>query len=254
MTHELQQNVFICYSDDDKLAARVIYRLLSKLGINTWFDEALLVPGSPWKEDVDKAINKASILLYLVGDNPPGNWQIEETNSFLSVGNDPSQIIPVLLPGATLEHLPNNLKNNNYIDLRNSTTDTMMDTIVTGLSPKLIDDKASVETILTNMASSAYTRGDYDTALNYLQQSLAIQRHARDKAGEGTTLNNMATAAHARGDYDTALNYLQQSLAIQRQIGDRAGEGTTLNNISQIFKARGDYDTAMDYLQRSMAI
>jgi tetratricopeptide (TPR) repeat protein len=35
------------------------------------------------------------------------------------------------------------------------------------------------------------------------------------------------------GDYDTALQYLKQSLAIQQEIGDKSGEGATLNNISQ---------------------
>ncbi|MCP4288681.1 MAG: tetratricopeptide repeat protein, partial [Gammaproteobacteria bacterium] len=37
------------------------------------------------------------------------------------------------------------------------------------------------------------------------------------------------------GDYDTALDYLKQSLAIQQEIGDKSGEGTTLNNMSQIY-------------------
>ena len=41
--------------------------------------------------------------------------------------------------------------------------------------------------------------------------------------------------AYARGDYETALCYLQQSLAIQQEIGDKSGVGSTLNNISQIF-------------------
>jgi tetratricopeptide (TPR) repeat protein len=64
----------------------------------------------------------------------------------------------------------------------------------------------------------------------------------------------MATTAHARGDYDTALDFLKKSLAIQQEIGDKSGEGTTLNNISQIYDARGDYDTALDFLKKSLAI
>ena len=51
---------------------------------------------------------------------------------------------------------------------------------------------------------------------------------------EGTTLNNISLIHSARGDYDTALNYLQQSLAIQQQIGDVAGLCTTLFNIGHI--------------------
>ncbi|MEW6285484.1 MAG: tetratricopeptide repeat protein, partial [Chloroflexota bacterium] len=96
--------------------------------------------------------------------------------------------------------------------------------------------------------------GDYETALQYLKQSLDIRRQIGDKAGEGTTLNNMATTAHAQGDYETALAYLKQSLDIMRQIGDKAGEGTTLNNISQIYDAQGDYETALAYLKQSLDI
>jgi tetratricopeptide (TPR) repeat protein len=117
-----------------------------------------------------------------------------------------------------------------------------------------IGDKSGEGTTINNISQIYDARGDYDTALQYLQRSLAIRQEIGDKSGEGTTLNNMATTAHARGDYDTALQYLKQSLAIQQEIGDKSGEGTTLNNISQIYGARGDYDTALQYLKQSLAI
>ncbi|MCH9697694.1 MAG: tetratricopeptide repeat protein, partial [Gammaproteobacteria bacterium] len=83
---------------------------------------------------------------------------------------------------------------------------------------------------------------------------LAIQQEIGDKLEEGTTLNNISQIFSARGDYETTLDYLKQSLAIQQEIGDKLGEGTTLNNISGIFSARGDYETALEYLKQSLAI
>ena len=56
-----------------------------------------------------------------------------------------------------------------------------------------------------------------------------------DRQGEGTTLNNISQIYHAKGDYDTALRYLEQSLAISQQIGDIAGLATTLYNMGAIF-------------------
>ena len=109
-------------------------------------------------------------------------------------------------------------------------------------------------TTLNNISQIYDARGDYATALTYLEQSLAIQREIGDKAGEGTTLNNLSQIYDARGDYATALTYLEQSLAIRREIGDKAGEGATLNNLSQIFKARGDYATALTYLEQCLTI
>ena len=102
--------------------------------------------------------------------------------------------------------------------------------------------------------TSHHILGEYDRALLYHEQSLAILRAIGDRAGEGVTLNNISQIYRARGDYATALTFLEQSLAIQRAIGDRAGEGRTLNNISQIYQAHGDYATALTFLEQSLAI
>ncbi|MCK5521805.1 MAG: tetratricopeptide repeat protein, partial [Thiomargarita sp.] len=80
---------------------------------------------------------------------------------------------------------------------------------------------------MNNISQVFKAQGDYETALDYLQQSLQISREIGDRAVEGATLNNISTLYHAQGDYETALDYLQQSLQIRRKIGDRAGEGTT---------------------------
>ena len=74
---------------------------------------------------------------------------------------------------------------------------------------------------------------------------LAISREIGDKSGEGNNLNNMSAIAYARGDYDTALGFLQQSLAIYREIGDTAGLCATLFNIGHIHALREEYQKAM---------
>jgi tetratricopeptide (TPR) repeat protein len=117
-----------------------------------------------------------------------------------------------------------------------------------------IGDRKGEGTTLNNISLIYDAKGDYDTALGYLEQSLAIRQQIGDRPGEGVTLNNLATTAHAKGDYDTALVYLEKSLAIQQQIGDRQGEGVTLNNLATTAHAKGDYDTALRYLEQSLAI
>jgi tetratricopeptide (TPR) repeat protein len=100
---------------------------------------------------------------------------------------------------------------------------------------------------------SAHTN-DYNKALSYLEQSLAISRQIDDKEGEGATLANIGNVFYAQGDYETALTHLKQSLAIMQQISNKAGESVTLNNISQIYQAQGDYEMALSYLKQSLAI
>jgi len=107
---------------------------------------------------------------------------------------------------------------------------------------------------LDQTGKQLFHTGDYQTAVDYLEQSLAIFQEIGDRAGEGTTLNNISAIYHAQGDDQTAVGYLEQSLAIQQEIGDRMGEGATLNNISTIYHAQGDDQTAVGYLRQSLAI
>jgi len=96
--------------------------------------------------------------------------------------------------------------------------------------------------------------GDYDKALLYLKQSLAIAQQTNHKQGEGSTLNNIATVYNAQGDYEMAATYLEQVLVIDQQIGNKASEGVTLNNIGENYLDRGDYKTALTYLKQSLVL
>ncbi|KPA13143.1 hypothetical protein MHK_006650, partial [Candidatus Magnetomorum sp. HK-1] len=48
----------------------------------------------------------------------------------------------------------------------------------------------------------------------------------------------------ARGDYETALRYLEQSLEIRREIGDRSGMCATLFNMGHIHSQNNDQQKA----------
>ena len=109
-------------------------------------------------------------------------------------------------------------------------------TLVKEWLPPLLESRhpAVRANALNSLGLSWHALGEYDQALDYLKQSLAILREIGDQQGEGATLNNISQIYAARGDYDRALDYLKLSLAIQREIGDKQGEGTTLNNLSAI--------------------
>jgi tetratricopeptide (TPR) repeat protein len=109
-------------------------------------------------------------------------------------------------------------------------------------------------TTLNNISQIYDARGDYDTALKYLEQSLKIQQEIGDKSGEGTTLNNMATTAHARGDYDTALKYLEQSLKIRQEIGDKSGMIATLHNMGHMAKQTNDVEEAIKLFSAALSL
>nr|MCW1967268.1 CHAT domain-containing protein [Anaerolineae bacterium] len=79
----------------------------------------------------------------------------------------------------------------------------------------------------------------YQQSLQAYQERAALAAAQKDYAD---IADNYAGLLHARGDYEAALPYFEQSLAIRQQIGDKSGEGTILNNMATTAHARGDYD------------
>ncbi len=58
--------VFLCHSKEDKLKARELYQKLVGDGIDPWFDEVNLLPGSDWDTEIRKAIRNSDAVLILM--------------------------------------------------------------------------------------------------------------------------------------------------------------------------------------------
>ena len=81
------------------------------------------------------------------------------------------------------------------------------------------------------MGNAYYSLGQYQQAIEYYQQWLAIAREIGDRGGEANSLGNLGNAYYSLGQYQQAIEYHQQSLAIAREIGDRRGEAIALFNL-----------------------
>jgi CHAT domain-containing protein len=117
-----------------------------------------------------------------------------------------------------------------------------------------IGDQTGESTVLNNIGTIYDKIGQYPEALEYYQQSLVRVREMGDRPREGVTLNNIGTVYRNLGRYSAALNYHQQSLEIAREVGYRASEGSALNNIGLVYHSLGQYPTALDYYQQSLVI
>jgi tetratricopeptide (TPR) repeat protein len=60
-------------------------------------------------------------------------------------------------------------------------------------------------------------------------------------------LGNLGSAYSDLGEYQRAIETLEQRLVIAREIGDRRGAGTALGNLGNAYAALGDYPRAIDY-------
>ncbi|MGB5595048.1 MAG: tetratricopeptide repeat protein, partial [Crocosphaera sp.] len=85
---------------------------------------------------------------------------------------------------------------------------------------------------LASLGNAYNSLGQYQQAIQYHQQSLAITTEIGDLAegeirkaarnGEATSYNNLGLAYDSLGQYQQAIQYHQQSLAIKTEIGDLA--------------------------------
>ncbi|MCI5227652.1 MAG: tetratricopeptide repeat protein [Candidatus Electrothrix sp. AX2] len=114
--------------------------------------------------------------------------------------------------------------------------------------------RAGAGTSLNNLVKKAYAKGEYATALKYLEQLLTLYQKIGDWVGEGTTLNYFAATAYAEGEYATARNYLEQNLKLMRKIKARAEEAAISWNIGLIYKEQGDLTKAEQYISRAVQI
>ncbi|NJN22740.1 MAG: tetratricopeptide repeat protein, partial [Leptolyngbya sp. RL_3_1] len=72
--------------------------------------------------------------------------------------------------------------------------------------------------------------------------------------GEGRTLGNLGLAYDHLGQYEQAIDFYEQRIAIAREIGDRAGEALTLNNQGAVLIDIGRLPAAELALRHSIEI
>ena len=72
-----------------------------------------------------------------------------------------------------------------------------------------------------------------------------VCKSSNDKT-KAEALGQVGKQYHHIGDYETALEYLKQSLAIQQEIGDKAGLCFTLFNIGHIYHQNEEVNEAMN--------
>ncbi|WP_396888880.1 tetratricopeptide repeat protein [Microcystis aeruginosa] len=117
-----------------------------------------------------------------------------------------------------------------------------------------IGDRGGEATSYNNLGSVYNSLGEYQKAIEFHQQSLAIKREIGDRGGEAASYNNLGNVYYFLAEYEKAIEFYQQSLAIKREIGDRGGEAYSYNNLGNVYYSLGEYQKAIEFCQQSLAI
>lgn len=72
--------------------------------------------------------------------------------------------------------------------------------------------------------------------------------------GEGNAVGNLGNVHNASGQYEEAIAYYKQALAIRQKIGDVRGEGSDLGNLGVAYKNLGQHAKAIEFLEKSRVI
>lgn len=113
-------HVFLSHNSRDKRAVERLAHALADRGVRPWLDKWDLVPGTPWQDGIEHAIQEAVAVIVCVGRHELGGVQHPETRVALNrAWQDPKfLVIPVYLPDAKDQDLPEFLKERTWIDLR----------------------------------------------------------------------------------------------------------------------------------------
>ncbi len=105
-----------------------------------------------------------------------------------------------------------------------------------------------------NLGVAHYFLGEYEKAIDYLEQTLAIAREIGDLKGEADSLGNLGSAYLSLGQYQKAINHHQENRAIARKIGDLQGEANSLNNLGVAYQKINQPAEAIKNLEESLNI
>ncbi|HEY2293642.1 MAG TPA: TIR domain-containing protein [Thermoanaerobaculia bacterium] len=97
-------DVFLSHATPDKPAVEELARILTNRGFSPWLDKWNLIPGDPWQEAIEKALEDCAACAVCLGPSGTGPWQNEEMRAAIdqrvSDRSRQFRVIPVLLPGS----------------------------------------------------------------------------------------------------------------------------------------------------------
>jgi tetratricopeptide (TPR) repeat protein len=114
--------------------------------------------------------------------------------------------------------------------------------------------KMDYGTTLNNISQIYYAKGEYDRALEYLEQSLAISQEIGDRAGMILTLHNMAHISLTNNDPQKAVEKFRQALEIAVEIRDARGIFHVSSSLVQVLAGAGLKEQALGYLRQAAAV
>jgi len=117
-----------------------------------------------------------------------------------------------------------------------------------------VGDRANAAVSYGQLGTLAFRRGDYGVAEERYRAALEIFEETRDRPNVATVYHMLGTIAEYRGDYSSAEQRYHDALAIREETGHRAGAAMVYGQLGSLAWRRRDYDSAKQRNQAALAI
>lgn len=183
-------SVYISYSKDDELKAKLLAEELNQNGVEVWFDTGQISPGENFAESISSAIKSADIFVALISPASRGsNWFASELAAAIAARDVDRhrKIIPVLLSG--FSDMPAFLRSYQAID--GSSNDKLKTAAIEvariGRSPKPPVELDNYENLKAEIALAAAREAA-------LSREIAYSIAERDRADRSRLTGSLMTA------------------------------------------------------------
>ena len=68
-------DVVLIHNSQDKPTVRMLAQALKARGLRVWLDEEQLVPGRPWRDELESIIQSSNTAAVLIGKSGIGPWK-----------------------------------------------------------------------------------------------------------------------------------------------------------------------------------
>lgn len=108
--------------------------------------------------------------------------------------------------------------------------------------------------VLNNMSLIYIVKGQYNKALDMLNQSLMIKEQLNDSLGIANTYLNIGTVYETQDKKDLSIAYFQKAVTMYRKLHSPIELAKALNNLGEVYTKTKDYETALQYCIEALQI
>ncbi|XP_078382872.1 uncharacterized protein LOC144665516 [Oculina patagonica] len=119
---------------------------------------------------------------------------------------------------------------------------------------KEIGDRVGEGRVYGGLGCACLNLGDYQKAIDFYQLRLNIAKEVGDKGSEGKACYNLANAYFSLSNFKKAAEYNQLYLSFAKEVKDRAGEGRAYGNLGNSYLSLGDFQKALDFFKQRLDI